>query len=166
MVWLLRQRKVNPFGTRKSPKASSWTWRPFIIMIDRDSITQDKHPLPTSLKPRDRNQTRNSLKNSNFIWWKKPSFDTKNFSSHNSFTPQTPQFHTKNLSVQHTPQTKTVLNWGVFGMELRGVELRDVWNRGDFRVELRGFWVLKRCDPYMQTMCWTERCVWNWRVLI
>ena len=63
--------------------------------------------------------------------------------------PKTPQFHTKNPSVQHTPQTKNswgVLNWGVFGDELRdfwcwkGVVL--VWNRC---VELRG-------------------SVWNWGV--
>ena len=51
-----------------------------------------------------------------------------------SSTPKTLQFHTKKSSVQHTPQTKTVLNWGVFAVELREVELRG------FDVELRGFW--------------------------
>ena len=65
-----------------------------------------------------------------------------------SSTPKTPLFHTKNSSLQHNPQTKTVSNRGVFGVELRGVlycgvfnvELRGRWNWGVFGVELRDFW--------------------------
>ena len=74
-----------------------------------------------------------------------PQFNTENpsdshrkaqFHTKNPSVPHIPHFHTKNPSVHHTPQTKTVLNWGVFGVELRGYWC---WTEG--------FWELKRCGP-------------------
>ena len=81
-----------------------------------------------------------------------------------SSTPKPRQFHTKNLSVQHSFCLKGVLNWGVLTVELRrfrcGTEGFSVWNWGVcgtegvfgleprvFGVELRGF------------LCETEGCV-------
>ena len=75
------------------------------------------------------------------------------------FSPQNSsvshQFNTKNPSVQQNSQTKIVLNWGVFGVELRdfGVELRS------FRCWSEGLWVLESCGPCVEPMCWTEVCV-------
>ena len=54
-----------------------------------------------------------------------------------------------------------VLNWGVFDVELRsfwcgteGGETKVFWCWNE------GFWVLKRCGPCVEPMCWTERvCV-------
>ena len=90
-----------------------------------------------------------------------PQFNTSLIS-----TPKTPQFHTKNPSVPHTSSTEGCVelrdawNWGVFRLELRGfcvevrgfgVKLRGVLNWGVFGVKLRGFW------------CGTEGVlVWNW----
>ena len=91
-----------------------------------------------------------------------------------SSTPKTPQFHIKNPSLQHTPQTKTVWNWGVllwnwggFSVELRvfGVERRGRWNWDVFGVELRDFGCWKGVvfvwNPIVEQM----GSVWNLRVL-
>ena len=59
-------------------------------------------------------------------------------------------------------ELRGVLNWAVFGVELRGV-----WCGTEGCAELMGFWcwtevfrVLKRCSPCVEPMCWTERvCV-------
>ena len=84
--------------------------------------------------------------------------------------PKTSQFHTENPSVPHQKalsSTSVVLNWEVFGVELRGFL---VWNWGVFGVEPRGFgvelrgfwcwtegfWALKRCGLCVEPMCWTE----------
>ena len=75
-----------------------------------------------------------------------------------SFTPKTPQFHTKKSSIYALykgTEGFLVWNWGVFGVELRGggTEGFLVWNWGVFGVELRGF------------RCWTEGfLVWNWGI--
>ena len=91
-----------------------------------------------------------------------PQFHTKTLQVHteNPSVPYIPQFNTLLSSAPKTPQLKKialfVLNWGIFGVELRCVEL------GVFDVELmgfwcwtEGFWVLKRCGPCVELMCWT-----------
>ena len=85
--------------------------------------------------------------------------DITHFHTKNSSVQHIPRFNTKNPSVPYTPQFNTssvcwtegflVWNWGVFGVELRGV-----WNWGVLSVELRG-------------VCWTEGfLVWNWAVCV
>ena len=64
-------------------------------------------------------------------------------------TPKIPQFNTKNLSVQHPKPLSST--------QLRGfwcwTEEFSVWNWGLCWTE--GFWVLKRCGPCVELMCWT-----------
>ena len=86
---------------------------------------------------------------------------------HSFSAPKIPQFHTKNSSVQHAPQFHiknpsvqhreprvnrgyTVLNWGVFD-----IELRDSWCRTE------RFCLLKRCGSCVELMCWTEGYSWK-----
>ena len=80
-----------------------------------------------------------------FHFWTTPFQPQKSLSS----TPKTPQFHTKNPSVPPQFSLRDVWNWGVFSVELRGVELRGfgcgtdgggregflVWNWGIFGAE-------------------------------
>ena len=132
-------------------------------------------------------------KDHNFSAPKIPQFHTKNPSGPPpplSSTSKIPQFNTKTPSVPHqkplsftqnpsVPNTRFqfwcgteecvklrgMLNWGVFGVELRGdgTEGFLMLNRGVFGVELKsfwcraeGFWVLKRCGPCVKPMCWTD----------
>ena len=78
-----------------------------------------------------------------------------------SSTPRTPQLHTKKPYLSSIQANwGGLLNWGVFGVELRGwnwglffVEIRGgVLNWGVFCVKLRGFW------------CGTEGIELNWGV--
>ena len=68
----------------------------------------------------------------------------------------------KNASVQHKDGFSFSLNWGVFGVELRGF-----WCGTEACVELKGFWcwterfwVLETCDPCVELrwgLCGTEK---------
>ena len=76
-----------------------------------------------------------------------------------SSTPKTPQFNTKNSSLQHQKPLSSTLsflvwNWGRWIWGVCGVELRAVWNWGVFEAE-------KEWPFYVKMMCWTE-WVWNW----
>ena len=102
-----------------------------------------------------------------------------------SSTPKTPQFNTKNPSVQHqnlsvphrkplsstspsvlhkkplgsTPSQFQTKNPSVQHLNPFGVKLRVVWNWEAFGVELRDFWDWKGVALFAELMCWTEKGV-------
>ena len=70
-------------------------------------------------------------------------------------------FSPKNPSVP--PQKPLGWNWGVFGVELREVELRGFWcGTEGFWCGTVGFWELKRSGPFVWNWCVELRRFWDW----